>query len=365
MTSPVIELSVIAPTFNEAGNVEELVEKLEATLQGIAFEIIFVDDNSPDGTAEKAKSLARHKCHVRCIKRIGRRGLSSACIEGIESSSAPYVAVMDADLQHDETLLPQMLERLKGGGLDIVVGSRYVHGGGIGDWDSSRAFLSRLATRLSKAVIRVDLKDPMSGFFMLKREVFSAMEERLSGIGFKILVDLFASSKEPLAFEELPFEFRQRREGVSKMDTLSMWDYVLLLLDKLLGGMIPARFISFSLVGGFGVFVHLAILTVTFKWMAVLFVYSQAIATLLTMCVNFALNNILTYQDKRLHGWHWFTGLLSFIFICSIGAVANVGIAAFLFDRKTDWIVAAVAGILVGSVWNYAVTSFYTWKSKG
>src|SRR5215510_6669500 len=161
-----VELSLIVPTYKEIDNVETVVRQVHVCLEGVAWEIIFVDDDSPDGTADRIRAIARTDPHVRCLQRIGRRGLSSACIEGMLSSSAPYVAVMDADLQHDETLLPAMLELLRQGETDIVIGSRYIPGGGIGQWDTARAWLSRCATRLSHLVLKADLADPMSGFFM-------------------------------------------------------------------------------------------------------------------------------------------------------------------------------------------------------
>ena len=358
------ELSVIVPTFNERANVLELVRRLRDCLGGHRWEVIFVDDDSPDGTAQYVREIGQRDNRVRCITRIGRRGLSSACIEGMLASSAPYLAVIDGDLQHDETLLPHMLERLKHDETDIVIGTRYALGGGLGDWNQSRAAISHFATRLSRLVLKADLSDPMSGFFMLRREAMERSAHKLSGIGFKILVDLFASSPRPLKFTELPYEFRTRKAGESKLDTQAAWDYVMLLLDKLIGHIIPVRFVAFSLVGGFGILVHLAVLVVLLKQVGLGFVSSQSIATFVAMTSNFALNNILTYRDMRLKGWQWLRGWVSFTLVCSVGALANVGIASYLFSMDTKWVLAALAGILVGTVWNYAVTMVYTWKES-
>ena len=250
------ELSVVVPTFNERANVLELLQRLRECLAGHRWEVIFVDDDSPDGTAQFVREIGQRDNRVRCIQRIGRRGLSLACVEGMLASSAPYLAVIDGDLQHDETLLPHMLERLKQDQTDIVIGTRYAPGGELGDWNQSRAAISHFATRLSRLVLRADLSDPMSGFFMLRREAMERCVRKLSGIGFKILVDLFASSSRPLRFAELPYEFRTRKAGESKLDTQAAWDYVMLLLDKLIGHLIPVRFLAFSLVGGTGVLVH-------------------------------------------------------------------------------------------------------------
>mgnify|MGYP001323038425 FL=1 len=358
-----VELSIIVPTFNEQENVATLVQRLDKALKGRSWEVIFVDDDSPDGTADRVREIGRTDHRVRCIQRIGRRGLSSACIEGMCSSSAPYQAVMDADLQHDETILPEMLDVLKRGEADIVIGSRYAEGGGVGEWHQSRARISRFATRISRLILHAELTDPMSGFFMLRRQAFADRVRKLSGIGFKILLDLFASSKEPPRFRELPYEFRSRHAGESKLDSQAAWQYVMLVLDKLVGGVVPVRFVSFALVGGVGVGVHVALLTLLFKGFRVDFTVAQALATLAAMTGNFTLNNVLTYRDMRLRRWKWLRGWLSFSLACSVGAVANVGIASYLFRSDTAWVLAALAGILVGVVWNYAVTALYTWKT--
>ncbi|MBL0090012.1 MAG: glycosyltransferase family 2 protein [Ideonella sp.] len=355
------ELSIVVPTFKEKDNVGELVKRLEVTLQGVAWEVIFVDDDSPDGTADTVRALAATNPRVRCVQRIDRRGLSSACVEGMLSSSAPYVAVMDADLQHDEGILPAMLASLKQEDLDIVVGSRYVDGGGLGQWDESRAAISRFATRLSHMVVPPELKDPMSGFFMLRREVLHQCVRRLSALGFKILVDFFASSEQPLRFKELPYTFRNRIAGESKLDNQVAWDYGMLLLDKMIGHIVPARFVAFALIGGFGVLVHMAVLTALYKGGWLSFASGQASATTVAMVFNFAFNNIITYRDQQLKGLAWLRGLISFMLVCSVGAIANVGVANYLFDRDGGWVASALAGIVLGAVWNYAVTSVYTW----
>ena len=361
MSKEKIELSVIVPTFNERENAPELLRRLQACLSDVRWEVIFVDDDSPDGTAQIIRQLAQEQDRVRCLQRIGRRGLSSACIEGMLASAAPYLAVIDCDLQHDERLLPAMLDVLEKDGVDVVIGSRYVDGGGIGDWDGARAKISRFATSLSRLVVRADLTDPMSGFFMVRRSALEHAVRNMSGVGFKILVDLFASSPKPLRFKELPYEFRQRHAGESKLDGQAVWDYLMLLVDKLIGHIVPVRFVTFAAVGGIGVCVHLATVALLFRGLGTSFVASQAVATFVAMIGNYALNNLITYRDKRLRGWRWFAGLASFAVACSVGAFANVGIAAYLLSQDADWILASLSGVIVGAVWNYAVTSVYTW----
>jgi dolichol-phosphate mannosyltransferase len=359
------ELSIVVPTFNESANVEELVLRLDLTLRGLAWEVVFVDDDSPDETAATVRQLAQRDPRVRVIQRIGRRGLSSACVEGVLATSAPYVAVMDADLQHDEAILPRMLQALRGGKVDIAVGSRYVAGGGIGQWDGQRASISRLATRLSRTVVPAELKDPMSGFFMIRRDAFMARVRGLSSLGFKILVDLFASSGQPLRFVEVPFQFRARHAGESKLDNQVAWDYGMLLLDKLVGRWIPVRFISFGLIGGAGVAVHMAVLAAVFQSGLTRFSVGQAVATGVAMVFNFFVNNMLTYRDRRLRGAKLVKGLATFALVCSVGAIANVGIAEYLFSHRQGWVPAALGGILVGAVWNFATSAFYTWGKRG
>ena len=357
----VAELTVIVPAFNERDNVSEVVSRLERCLGGEAWEVIFVDDDSPDGTAARVREIAQRDPRVRCVQRIGRRGLSSACIEGMMASSAPYLAVMDGDCQHDETVLPGMLGVLKSGEADVVVGTRYAAGGGIGTWDESRAKMSRFATSLSRAVIKHDLSDPMSGFFALRREVLEHAVRNLSSIGFKILLDIIASSPKSLRVKELPYEFRNRHAGESKLDNQAIWSYMMMLADKLIGGVVPVRFLSFALIGGIGVFIHFAVLTALFRTMALPFTFSQAGAAAVAMACNFTLNNALTYRDMRLRGWKWLKGLVSFTLTCSLGALANVGVASYLFKHHTLWELSALAGIVVGAVWNYAMTATYIW----
>jgi dolichol-phosphate mannosyltransferase len=358
------ELTIVVPTFNERDNIAPLVERLETVLFGIAWEAIFVDDDSSDGTAAAIREVARSKPRIRCLQRIGRRGLSTACIEGALASAAPFIAVMDADLQHDEALLPEMLATLKAENLDIVVGSRHVAGGDLGDFAASRVRISGIAGRLARLVVQADLRDPMSGFFMLRREAFEGAMRGLSGQGFKILLDLFASAPRPLAFKELPYRFRSRLHGESKLDSLVVWEYILLLLDKLIGHIVPIRFALFAIIGGFGLGVHLATLGGLLKFGSVGFAAAQAAATMTAMTFNFFLNNWFTYRDRRLKGWRLLRGLVSFYVVCSVGAIGNVGIAAYVFQEDQSWWLAGAAGAVVGAVWNYAMSSVFTWRTK-
>src|SRR5262245_27047814 len=204
------ELSIVVPTFNETKNVPLVVARLADALEGVRWEVIFVDDNSPDGTAATAREIAYGDARVRCLRRIGRRGLAGACIEGVLASSAPVVAVMDADLQHDEALLPRMLEGMRQG-VELAVGTRFAGGGSAsGGFSRLRHGGSQLATKAAKRLLGVALSDPMTGYFMMRRELFEALAPRLSTHGFKVLLDIVASSVKPLKIVELPYQFRAR-----------------------------------------------------------------------------------------------------------------------------------------------------------
>jgi dolichol-phosphate mannosyltransferase len=357
-------LTIVVPTLNERDNIKPLVALLDAALPEVNWELMFVDDDSTDDTAKHIRAMALIDPRIRCIQRIGRRGLSTACIEGVLACSAPFVAVMDADLQHDEALLPQMLEILQTGNVDLVIGSRYAAGGGLGDWAGSRAWISRLGTKLARLICKQDISDPLSGFFMCRREVFESAVRRLSGQGFKILLDLLASSSRPLRVRELAFEFRTRRYGESKLDTLVVWEYFALLADKLFGHVVPVRFALFALIGVVGLAVHMSILWGGLKLAALEFGVAQSLATWVAMTSNFFLNNFLTYRDQRLRGWRILRGLFTFYGICAIGATANVGIASYLFNANQTWWVAGVLGVIIGAVWNYAMSSIFTWRGS-
>jgi len=367
-----LDLGIIVPTFNERANVPLLVQRLDAALAGHGWEVIFVDDDSPDGTADAARALALTDPRVRVLQRIGRRGLSSATIEGMCASAAPVVAVIDGDLQHDETLLPAMLDRLLiDPALDVVVGSRFVAGGGTGDWDRDRVAKSAFATRLSALVLKpalaadegADLTDPMSGFFAIRADVVRRIVPDLSAIGFKILLDLFTASPRPLRFVELPYTFRVRERGESKLDHVVAMEYLIALYDRLAGRIVPVRFAMFCLIGLIGVVPHMGVLGLLHFAFDTPFRAAQIAATGVAMTFNFFLNNALTYRDRRLRGARQlFDGWIGFCLACSVGAIANVGVADFLHDaRQGAWVIPALAGIAVSAVWNYALSSRFVW----
>ena len=359
------QLSVIVPTYNEAANIAPLVAGLEAALIDVDWEVIFVDDDSADGTAEQVFELGKVNPNISCIRRIGRRGLSSACMEGMLASSSPYLAVMDADLQHDESILPAMLALLDAESADIVIGSRYIDGGGSRDGlNALRSMGSKLATFLSTTITRQKLSDPMSGFFMLRREVFEETVSKLYGKGFKILLDIIASHDQALVVRELPFMMRPRNAGDSKLDSFVVADFLLMLIDRKARGFMPARFFLFVLVGFTGVLIHMSTLYVGHSLMGGNFIWTQIIATFIAMTSNFFLNNVFTFRDRKLHAAVLFKGLLSFYAVCSLGALINVATAGYLFNLGSHWSVAGLTGAAIGAVWNFSLSSWFTWRKQ-
>ena len=359
-----LQLAVIVPTFNERDNVTTLFRRLEAALAGVNWEVIFVDDNSPDGTWDVVRAMAREDSRVRCIRRIGRRGLSGACIEGILASSAPYAAVIDADLQHDERQLPKMLALLQGAEADLVVGSRYIAGGSAESFDKQRAGISALATEVAKRVLRVKIADPMSGFFMIRRDRFEQLAPQLSTQGFKILLDIVATARGDLRIKEVPYSFGSRLHGESKLDSTVALDFLGLVLAKLTGDVVSLRFLLFAMVGSTGLLVHLAALFVALEVFGLPFPEAQACGALVAMTSNFILNNFLTYRDQRLKGFSILRGLLLFYLVCSVGLFANVGVAFSVYDQEPIWWLAGAAGALMGVVWNYAMSGLFVWRKR-
>lgn len=361
--APQVALSVVIPTFKERGNVAELLRRLGVALAGLGWEAIFVDDDSPDGTAAAVKAIAAEDRRVRCLKRVGRRGLAGACIEGILSSSAPYVAVIDADLQHDESVLPKMLATLESGKADLVAATRYVEGGSADSFGARRGAISRLATRLTQHLLGTPLSDPMSGFFMMRRDRFDAIADKLSPAGFKILLDIATTAGRSLRIAEQPYSFGTREAGESKFDMTVGIEFLGLLLSKLTGDLIEPRFIFFAIVGTTGLAVNLVALKIALV-LGLAFIPAQSVATFVALTSNFLLNNVLTYRDKRLRGFAMLRGFIAFCAIGAVGAVTNVGLASWLYSEQEVWWVAGAAGAVMGALWNYAMSTLFVWRAR-
>jgi len=354
----------VVPTFNERDNVPCLIDLLKTALAKFSWEVIIVDDNSPDGTAELAKRMGAADSRIRCIRRVGRRGLAGACLEGILASQATFVAVMDGDLQHDESLLAPMLQLLDADAVNLVVATRYGDGGSAAALSSQRAWGSRLATTLAHRLLKQKLSDPMSGFFMLRRELVEEIAPRLSTQGFKILLDIVVTAGDRLRIAELPYTFRSRRHGESKLDAGVALDYLGLLLAKATDDLVSLRFALFCLVGAIGIGVHFATLILGYDVLGMAFVWAQTLATTVAIGSNFLINNILTYRDRRLRGLPFLTGLLRFYLVSAAGLVSNIGVSDWMFVSAQKWWVAGLAGAVVSLVWNYVVASLFVWRSR-
>ena len=260
---PAPELSVVVPTFNERANIPILVERLAAGSRPAATGRC-CSSTTIRRTARRrvARALGASDGRVRCMRRIGRRGLAGACLEGMLASQARYVAVMDADLQHDERLLIAMLDRLRSGGCDLVVASRYLGGGSAAGLSKQRARASRFANFLVRRLLGIDLTDPMSGHFMIRRDAFEPLAPSISSQGFKILLDILATKPGSCASSSCRRRFHERRHGESKLDSKVALDFAALLTAKLTNDAVSARFLLFCLVGLTGLVVHLGMLSV-------------------------------------------------------------------------------------------------------
>ncbi len=361
------ELSIIVPTFNESGNVIPLYHEIKKALNAIKYELIFVDDDSKDGTIDEINELIKQYDNIRLIHRVDKRGLSSACIEGFNASESKYLAVIDADLQHDPALLNKMLQEIKKDKLDLIIASRFLKNSVISGLSNTREKFSSIGNALSTMITGIKLSDPLSGYFMIKKNVVTPLIPKLSGIGFKILLDIVSTSRfsrVKLKYLELPTHFRERVNGESKLDLLTILEFVTLILDKILGKYIPIRLVLFIIVGFSGLLLHMVLLAIMLKIFNLGFIFSQIVSTSAAMISNFFVNNIFTYRDRRLYGMAMLRGLISFSIACSIGGIINVASSIFIFDRAVYWPIAALIGCVLGSVCNYIITALTTWKHK-
>ena len=377
-----IEVSVIIPSFNEAENVGPITAALTEVLTGrfgeSGWEIIWVDDNSPDGTAAAVRAMAKTDRRIRIMQRVGRRGLSSAVMDGIMSAAGEICVIMDGDGQHDPAALPDIVAPIILRDVDVVAASRFIGGGDAGGLSSQARKTASLKTiRLINKMFHLSLTDPLTGYFAISRERALEIAPSLSQYGFKILVDLIVSGGGALRVKEIPLTFKPRAAGESKLGNRVIFDFFLFMIEKTLGRFISVspRFISFALIGGSGVFLHLAVMAMIFagarlasggaEISPIMFTAAQFGGALCAMFSNYFLNNLLTYADRRLSGFAFVKGFILFALLCSVGLAANVGVASAINSRyATLWALSALGGILVGTVWNYAATRQYVWKAS-
>lgn len=364
-----VQISVVVPTFNEKKNIAILRERVSSALAGMNWELIFVDDASPDGTADAVRLLSRQDRRVRLISRHNRRGLSSAVVEGALAASAEIVAVMDGDLQHDESILPQMYAAVASGKAEIASASRFLQQDGADGLSSAaRLRMSNRGIRLANAAFGLKLTDPLTGFFVIRRDVLVRALPDLSEQGFKILLDVITAAKPRPRVQEVPFRFRAREHGESKLDNKVMYDFFLFFLEKKIGHFLrlPARFLSFGLINVVGIILHLLVLEAGLAWLGMSFAAAQLLATMLAMAFNYYANNLVTYNDRQLRGADFYTGFVIFALLCSVGVVANVGVATMLHLQYANIAheLPAVAGAMITAVWNYAATKLFVWGKR-
>jgi dolichol-phosphate mannosyltransferase len=356
-------VSVVVPTYQESANIPILFERIKCALNGAPWELIVVDDNSPDGTSNVAFALAAEDRRVRCLRRVNRSGLAGAVIEGWMSSSADFVAVIDGDLQHDESILPKMYEALARGSGNLAIGARArAEGGGL---SPARQALSDLGAWFFRRIAGSAVTDPMSGFFMIRRDIVSRLAPRLSPDGFKILVDVILSAGGGLKIVEVPYVFRKRHAGESKLTPLVAIDFLGLVVHHATAGILPIRFVLFAMIGASGLIVHIVTLSAVLHWFGLMtFDAAQLVATIVAMGSNFILNNEITYRPYRYGGLGMVAGFLAFALGCSVGALANIDVASWLFRANGTWWVAGIAGALLSVVWNYAVSTNLIWRRR-
>lgn len=355
-------LSVVICTLNEAEAIGSLLVEIDGALVGVAHEVIVVDDASTDATAAIVQDWSSTHPEVRLIVREGVRGLASAAVAGWDIARGDLLALMDGDGQHDPALLRRLIEELAGA--DVAVGARdlAVEAQAL---SAARLKMSKAAVRLAGLVLGVRLTDPMSGYFVMTRAFYQETRSRLSAVGFKILIDLLASSRRKARVVEVRTALRERRGGASKLDARVIADLGALLIEKRVGGLVPARFVLFAAVGVSGVLVNLAALQCLTKVVLIPFIPAQGLAILVAMGSNFLINNLLTFRDQRLRGWALARGFLGFVLACALGAVFNWAASVGL-HQLLGWpsLISAATSALLAGMFNFAAVRTVTWRKS-
>ena len=360
-----ILISVVTPTYNEAENIGVLISRISEVLKDIPHEIIVSDDDSPDETWKIAEDISKENPNVRCLRRMENRGLYPAVLDAFEIANGKYLAVIDADLQHDETKLPDMLEEIENNGHGLVIGTRYAEGGGTEGWSRTRLFISKATNFVAGILMKRRCSDMMSGFFMIEQETYKQIKEKLNPRGFKILMDIIQNLPKDKAIGQVPYIFRPREQGESKLDKKVMFDFLVSLYElSIIGKYIPLKFLKFCLVGLSGVGVNWLILFLgkDFTEIDIRIVIVSAI--LVSMLSNFVLNNIWTFAKEAVEK-PVLVKIIQFFLICGIGAGINYIITYSLY--KIDFLIyfASFLGIAAATIWNYILNSLITWRDKG
>lgn len=369
------KVTVISPTYNEADNVAPLVQAVGSALEGLDYEIVIVDDDSPDRTWERAEQLERAGQRVRSLRRMGRRGLGFAVIDGFRAAQGELVACIDSDLQHDPAILPEMARALNDGA-DLAIGCRYTAGGGTRDWNFGRRLGSWMATRMAQVFLGVRLKDPMSGYFMMRRTDFMKIQDRLDGEGFKILLEI-TSTMDAAKVSEIPYTFGPRRAGESKLSRHVAWAYLRQLYRlSWLGRVIPVEFVKFSVVGAIGVVVNLLAMMAIFRWAGLTDWRASLAASAIATVSNYVLNNVWTFRHRVRKGMTFLSGYLMYLIFAAVGLAVtttsyvalSAAIAKYVgpgthYHALPAWVllICQLMAIVLGTYFNYALNKAFTW----
>jgi len=353
------KFSLVIPTFNEAENIRILISRLQQVLQKYEYEIIIVDDDSPDQTWKIVQDYGKHDNRIKCLRRFNKKGLSRAVIDGFGMSTGEFLGVMDADLQHDEKLLPKMLELLEKN--TIVIGSRKVYEGGSDNWNYFRRFISWGAILLSRLVVSNKVKDIMSGYFVLRREVFKKVEDQLTGRGFKILLEILTLTEEN-KIREVGYVIKSRRFGESKLSGKIVLEF-LVSLAQFKWRNLDSRMVKFFIVGASGIIVNLGFLAIFKEYLSLSINLSILLAIEVSIISNFILNNFWTFQDCSFFNLKEnLKGFPKFQLFCFLGMIINFLVTKFLSFSGLNLYLSQFIGIVVASFINYKLNYKWTWK---
>ncbi len=361
-----VAVSVVLPTFNEAENVPELVERLSVVLSAYDHEILVVDDDSPDQTWAVADDLTARFPRLQSVRRVGERGLSSAVLHGFHLAAGRVLVVMDADLQHDAAILPSMIDPVLAGEVDMTVGSREAEGGSYGDWSASRRFVSWGGKQLACRMLGLSIGDPMSGFFAISRDRFHAVEPVVNPRGFKILLEFLARGERP-SVREVGYKFQERTRGVTKLTGSVVGAYLLALVDLVIGRVVAATVTAFAMVGLVSMAARL-VLFLALRRLGAVDGTATLVAFEASALLNYALNNRFTFAPMRRRGWAWLRGLVPFHIVALHGFLVQQGVGAVATERVLDGEVSVshpvvlAAGVAVAAAGNFVLHGVLTWR---
>ena len=361
-------ISIVIPTFNEVENIIPLLKNLTALVNDFEYEIIIVDDDSPDGTSDAVNKYMKFNKRIKLITRIGRSGLSSAIKEGLIFAQGKYLLVLDGDGQHHPSFILNMLREIKKNESDVVIGSRFLNDSKVEGLSNKRSLGSKIANKLARISLHRNyskITDYLSGCFCLEKEMTKKFIRKIEINGFKFLYELLSLSKGKLAVNEVPLIFKERRFGNSKLDIAIVWDFLISIIHNLTLRILPRRAISFGMVGISGVFVQLFVTSCLVEIFLVDFYNALPFAVIIAATSNFLINNQVTFRSDRLKNSALLIGLLKFLIVASLPVIANVGITtAFYKYISADTFVAQIAGIAIVYAWNYLASSSFVWKKS-